>query len=76
MQVEDWRLHDAMCSSSGGANNAPQFAGTTELEDPGARLIRIRLNRTRRVHSIYSSLSDCEQSRTDPQGMKTPMWTE
>ena len=32
----DWRLHDAMCSSSGGANNAPQFAGTTELEDPGS----------------------------------------
>lgn len=52
MQVEDWRLHDAMCSSSGGANNAPQFAGTTELEDPGARLIRIRLNRTRRVQEV------------------------
>eukprot|EP00435_Cladocopium_sp_Y103_P015931 s564_g3.t3 len=28
----DWRLRDAMCSSPGNANNAPQFAGTTELE--------------------------------------------
>lgn len=25
-----------MCSSPGGGNNAPQFAGTTELEDSGA----------------------------------------
>lgn len=32
----DWRLHDAMCSSPGGGNNAPQFAGTTELEDSGS----------------------------------------
>ena len=25
-----------MCLSPGGGNNAPQFAGTTELEDSGA----------------------------------------
>lgn len=31
-EAEDWRLHDAMCSSPSSANNAPQFAGTTELE--------------------------------------------
>ena len=35
---QDWRLHDAMCSTGGtgdssGVNSGPQFAGITELDE-------------------------------------------